>query len=101
VVEPFWGDGKEEAHQKNELYGEVWSVGGERRLGRRPEVVVDSSRCWEVVYGDAVLGAWSNRSEKARAGCPWRLSGGGNGGAVGGKRRRRKKGCSTVGVGTL
>jgi hypothetical protein len=68
MVDLFWGGGKEEAHYKNELYGEVWSAGGERRWGRRPGVVVDSSWCGEVIHGGAVLGAWSNRSERGQNG---------------------------------
>jgi hypothetical protein len=57
VVDPFWGGGKEEAQQKNELYGEEWSVGG-----NGGGVVIDNSRCGEVVHGGTVLGAWLNRS---------------------------------------
>jgi hypothetical protein len=100
-VNPFWGGRKGEAHRKNELYGEVWSARGEWRWGRRPGVVVNSSRCKEVVHGSAVLEAWSNRLERGWSGLSvaaqrrrewWRS---------GGERRRRKKGCSTVGVGAL
>jgi hypothetical protein len=58
VVDPFWGSRKEEDHQKNVLNGEVWLAGGERRWGRRPGVVVDSSWCEEVVHGGTLLGSW-------------------------------------------
>jgi hypothetical protein len=58
------------AHRKNTLYSEVWSAGGEWRRGRRPGVVVDSSRCREVLRGGAVLGAWSNLSEGGQSGLP-------------------------------
>jgi hypothetical protein len=67
VVDPFWGDGQEEAHRKNELYGEVWSVGGERRWGVASGVVVGSSRCGEVVLGGAMPRVWSRWSERGRS----------------------------------
>jgi hypothetical protein len=68
VVDPFWGGKKEEANQKNELYGVVWSARGEERWGWRPGVVVDGSGCGEVIHGGAVLRAWSNRSERGQSG---------------------------------
>jgi hypothetical protein len=100
-VDSFWGGGKEEAHRKNELYGEVWSAG---RNGGGGGI----RGWWSTARGAGRLYtvAWcSGRGRigwrEARVGCLWWLSGGGNGGAVGGERRRRKKGCSTVGVGAL
>jgi hypothetical protein len=55
------------AHRKNKLDGEVWLAGGERWWGQHPGVVVNDSGCREVVHGDAVLGAWSKRSERGRS----------------------------------
>jgi hypothetical protein len=63
VVDQFWGGREEEAHQKVEL-GEVWTIGGERRWGWHPGVVVGSSRCGKVLHGGAVLRVWSRRSER-------------------------------------
>jgi hypothetical protein len=39
VVDQFWGSGEGEAHRKNELHGDVRSVGGESvaQSGRRVE----------------------------------------------------------------
>jgi hypothetical protein len=91
-VDSFWGGGKEEPHRKNELYGEVWSAGGEWQWGQRPGVVVDSSRCWEVVHGGVVLGAWSNRSEGGRSGLSTATQRRRNGGG-GVKGRGRRKGA--------
>jgi hypothetical protein len=65
VVDQFWGGGEEEAHRKNEL-SEVWTAGGERQWGRRPGVVVGSSRCGKVVHGGAMLGVWSRRSKRGQ-----------------------------------
>jgi hypothetical protein len=65
VVDQFWGSGEEEAHRKNELCGDVRSVRGERRRGRSPGVVVDSSRCGKVVHGGAVLRAVTGSLEGA------------------------------------
>jgi hypothetical protein len=72
VVDQFWGGGEEEAHRKNEL-SEVWTAGGERRWGRRPGVVVGSSRCGKVVHGGEMLGVRSRWSERGRI---WAIRGG-------------------------
>jgi hypothetical protein len=58
VVDPFWGGRKEKLTER---------TSSTVRCGR-PEVVVDSSGCGEVVHDGAVLGAWSNRSERGRSG---------------------------------
>jgi hypothetical protein len=74
VVDQFWGSGEKEAHRKNELCSDVRSVGGERRRGRHPGVVVDSSWCGKVEHGGAVLRVVMASSEGAGAA----LRGGGN-----------------------
>jgi hypothetical protein len=70
VVDPFWDGRKSEAHRKNKLCGEVWSVGGNGGGGgggAASGVVVGSSRCMEVVLGSVVLVVWSRRSERGRS----------------------------------
>jgi hypothetical protein len=91
VVDPFWGGGKEEAQQKNELYGEEWSVGGngggggDRQLAVRGgctrwrgargvvESVVERLE-WAVHGGSVAAGMaaqWGVKGGGGRKGSPW------------------------------
>jgi hypothetical protein len=64
ALHPSRESGQGGPHRKNELYDEVWSAGGERWWGRRPGVVVGSSRCRKVILGGAVLRVWSIRPKR-------------------------------------
>jgi hypothetical protein len=64
AVHPFGESGQGGPHQKNELHGDVWLVGGEWRWRAASGVLVGSSRCGEVVLGFTVLGVWSNRLKR-------------------------------------
>jgi hypothetical protein len=101
-VDQFWGGREEEAHRKNELHGNVWSARGERRWGRHPRVVVNSSQCGKVVHSGAVLGAVMRSSEGGgavlRGGSMVAAEISGTEGATGGGRRKE---APRWGLGTL
>jgi hypothetical protein len=65
AAHPSRGSGYGGPHWKDELCGDVQLAGEERRRGRRPGVVVDSSRCGKVVHGGTVHEAVTGSSEGA------------------------------------
>jgi hypothetical protein len=99
LVDPFWGCGKEEAHRKNELNGEVWSAGGERRWGRHLGWWSTACGAGRLYTAARCLGRGRIGLREAGAGCSWWLNDIRNGDAVGCERWRRKKGGSTMGGG--